>query len=286
MFPGEMKRLQECLRHLARARFLPLKPERLAPIISTGCLSLLDFVNLPTHLPYKPVASLVKACFGVLSGASEVIFHVLTTTSLDPCVRWLLSGLRLWFYALHEQPSEECVARISRESKGRLGASARMANKMGIEVTAHGLLVEERLVRTTELWSVCRKVVLKHIRAHVARRLAERRPAYFEGLCGFNCKQHLKALAEVDSYTAACYIIIWTGTVMTNARRAQMGKGTGECPCGSVSQSFAHMLWDCPLPPPVSQEKSTCLPYRPTDRLHISYLKVQMLETYRHGKSA
>ena len=46
--------------------------------------------------------------------------------------------------------------------------------------------MEERLVRTTELWSVCRKILLKHIRAHVARRLAVRRPAYFDGLCGFN----------------------------------------------------------------------------------------------------
>ena len=86
-FSRETKRLQECMKRLERARYLPMKPERLAPIISTGCLSLLDFVNLPTHLPYKPVATLVKACFGVLSGASEVIFHVLTTTSLDPYVR-------------------------------------------------------------------------------------------------------------------------------------------------------------------------------------------------------
>ena len=57
MFTREMKRLNECLRRLERARCLPLKPERLAPIISTGCLSLFDVVKLPTHLPYKPVSS-------------------------------------------------------------------------------------------------------------------------------------------------------------------------------------------------------------------------------------
>ena len=43
-----------------------------------------------------------------------------------------------------------------------------------IEVTAGGLLVDERLVRTTELWSVCRKILLKHIRMQVAKRLAAR----------------------------------------------------------------------------------------------------------------
>ena len=139
-----------------------------------------------------------------------------------------------WFYALHEHPPEEDVARITRESKGRLGTSAKMASKFGIEITAAGLLVDERLVRITELWSVCRKIVLKHIRMHVAKGLAERRPAYYDGLCGFNCKEHLKALAEVDSYTASCYLKILTGTVMTGARRAQMGNGTGECPCGAA----------------------------------------------------
>ena len=144
------------------------------------------------------------------------------------------------------------VARIARESRGRLGASAKMSSKFGIEVTAAGLLVDERLVRITELWSVCRKILLKHIRMHVAKRLAARRPAYYAGLCGFNSKQHLKALGEVDSYTASCYIKIWTGSVMTGARRSQMGNGTGECPCGAASQSFAHMLWDCPISPPVS----------------------------------
>ena len=55
--------LAECMRRLERARYLPLQPERLAPIISTGCLSLLDFVNLPTQSPYKPVASLVGGMF-------------------------------------------------------------------------------------------------------------------------------------------------------------------------------------------------------------------------------
>ena len=89
-----------------------------------------------------------------------MIFHVLTSASLDPIVRWLLSGLRLWFFALSEEPDEEWVRRVATESKGRLGTSARRALKLEIEVTPRGFLVADRLVRTRELRSVCRKIFL------------------------------------------------------------------------------------------------------------------------------
>ena len=148
-YPKEMKRLQECMKRLERARYLPIKPEKLVAIVSVGCLSLLDFVNSPSHLHYKQVAGAVKACFKVTTGAPEVIFNVLTMSTLDPLVRWLLSGLRLWFFALSEEPTPQWVLRVCRRSSGRLGASARMAQRWEIEVTPRGLLVGERLVRPT-----------------------------------------------------------------------------------------------------------------------------------------
>ena len=72
----------------------------------------------------------------------------------------------------------------------------------------------------------------------------------FGGLQLFNFKQHLKALSLADSYTSACCIRIWTGTVMTASRRALMGKGRAGCRCGAEVQTFAHLLWACPLVPP------------------------------------
>ena len=39
----EHKRIQECMKRLDRARHLALKPEKLAPVISVGCLSLIDY---------------------------------------------------------------------------------------------------------------------------------------------------------------------------------------------------------------------------------------------------
>ena len=79
---------------------------------------------------------------------------------------------------------------------------------------------------------------MKHIKGIQARRLAARRPNWYHGLVSFNVKQHLKALFQVDVYVAACYIKIWTGMVMTGARRAFMGRGSAECRCREPSQTL------------------------------------------------
>ena len=41
---------------------------------------------------------------------------------------------------------------------------------------------------------------------------------------------------------------------MTGSRRALMGKGPSECPCGSPSQTFEQLLWHCHLVPPPAHE--------------------------------
>ena len=66
------------MKRLERARYLPIKPEKLVAIVSVGCLSLLDFINSSSHLHYKQASGAVKACFKVTTGAPEVIFSVLT----------------------------------------------------------------------------------------------------------------------------------------------------------------------------------------------------------------
>ena len=67
--------------------------------------------------------------------------------------------------------------------------------------------------------------MLKHIRSEAAKRLAERRPAWYDGLTGFNTKQHLRVLAEVDSYTTACDVKIWTGNRYDCCQKNDGGKG-------------------------------------------------------------
>ena len=49
----ELARLDQCISRLTRARTLPLPAPKLALVVSTGCLSLLDFINLPDPKPYS-----------------------------------------------------------------------------------------------------------------------------------------------------------------------------------------------------------------------------------------
>ena len=83
----------------------------------------------------KPVAIAVKACFKSLT----VVFHVLVNATLDSVVRWALSGFRLWFLVLSSKPFQIQLDAILKESKGRLGATARLVARWGIEVLHDGL---------------------------------------------------------------------------------------------------------------------------------------------------
>ena len=70
--PKETQRLKECILRLQRARVVPLRLPRLALIISTGCLELLDFVNLPDPKPYGEVRTLVKSVLGCKAGLQRL----------------------------------------------------------------------------------------------------------------------------------------------------------------------------------------------------------------------
>ena len=51
-FHKEQARIQECERRLQRIRHLPIHPVDKSTAISVGCLSLLDYVNVPSHVPF------------------------------------------------------------------------------------------------------------------------------------------------------------------------------------------------------------------------------------------
>ena len=96
----ELARLDQCMERLARARTLPMPAPKLALIVSTGCLSLLDFLNLPNPRPYMKLRAMLKDVFDLRAGAPEVVTCLLQKGSLDPHVRWLLAILRLWHHVL------------------------------------------------------------------------------------------------------------------------------------------------------------------------------------------
>ena len=101
-----------------------------------------------------------------------------------------------------------------------------------------------------EQWFIVRKVVLTHFKKEQARRLSERRPHMFEGLEGWNPKQHARLLSSVSPYDAAMLLKLWSGALTCAHKRSQVMGESEMCPCGAPSQTIHHLLCECVLVPP------------------------------------
>ena len=143
---------------------------------SSGCLSKLDYVNLPTVNPYLPLRTLVKTVLGHPVGAPEIVLGIMQQGTIDPSLRWLLAGLRLWFGILQTQPADEDVDVIVASSKRRLGRIVKFAESLHLTISTRGFHLGEALLTYRNLWSVARKAIIAHCKHMQARALAARRP--------------------------------------------------------------------------------------------------------------
>ena len=107
--------------------------------------------------------------------------NILQKGSLDPQVRWLMAGMRLWHLVRREHPPQDDVDEIIENAKGRLGMIAVFAHKCGITITSEGFQVGERWFRQREQRFIACKVLLTHLKSEHARRLGER--ASSKSLC-------------------------------------------------------------------------------------------------------
>ena len=237
---------------------MPVSLPRLAQFISMGCLSLLDFLNLPDHKPYSSLRTLIKQALNQKPGAPEIITGILSHSTLDPELRWLMAALRLWHLVLQLKPPKDDVDTIIEEAKGRLGKSAVFAFRWGVCISVEGFRLAERFLPVREPWFIARKVILKHLKKQQCLRLAARRPATFGGLLDLNVKAHLAFLRTLNPLQSTI-LRLWSGSAMCAYKRAQVYGEQAHCACGAETQNVYHLLWQCPLTPP--------------PRLHIMYLK-------------
>ena len=246
-YQKEQSRIQECERRLQRIRHLPIHTVDKSTAISVGCLSPLDYVNVPSHVPFLQVRTLVKSVLHQAHGAPEIVLLACQRGTIDPVHRWAISGLRLWFFTLQEGPDPDHVAFISEKSRGRLGNVARWAKKMGIHISVDGFLLDDVRLSTVNLWSVARKTLIAFLKMKEYSALAIRRPTIFTGLDRVNEKQHQKLLRGLSHLDATIAVKIWSGSVMCGHKRAQLHGGDPSCSCGAEVQTVEHILWSCPL---------------------------------------
>ena len=90
--------------------------------------------------------TLVKDAFGLRSAAPEVVVCLLQKGTLDPYMRWLIAGLRLWYHVLREGPTTDDVDEVIEEGKGWLGKCALESFRWGIRITPRGFELADPLL--------------------------------------------------------------------------------------------------------------------------------------------
>ena len=259
-YAKEEARMDEFERRLMRARNLPLSFVATVDTVSTACLSLLDYINHPKPTRAKALRSLVKKTLGHYHAAPEILFNAFLTTSLDPCIRWLLAIARMWHAVLQHSPQEAHVNTILRRSQTRLGSGAVTLLKYNVRVCSVGFHLSDAFYGKETPWNELRPKFIEHLKMHEYAALATRRPAYYGGMTTCAVKAHRKLLRSLAPYEQSTLVRIWTGAVMTKAKNSQMYGSDPTCACGHENQDMEHLLWHCSLSPPIPD----CLAYRAT----------------------
>ena len=259
-YAKEESRMDEFERRLMRAKNLPLSFVATVDTVSTACLSLLDYINHPKPTRAKALRSLVKKTLGHYHAAPEILFNAFLTTSLDPCMRWLLAIARMWHAILSQSPQEEHVNTIMRRSQTRLGSGAVTLLKHNVRISSEGFYLSDTLYSKGIPWNELRPRLIEHLKMHEYAALAARRPTYYGGLTTCAVKAHRKLLRSLVPYEQSTLVRVWTGAVMTKAKNSQMHGSDPTCPCGHENQDMEHLLWHCPLSPSIPDS----LAYRAT----------------------
>ena len=157
----------------------------------------------------RPLRSLVKRALGHQFAAPEILYNCILKSSLDPCIRWLISVLRIWFHVLKDCPHPTMLETLLSSNKARLGAGAKALEKHGVRIRGEGVLIGDALIPITCSWGECREMALKHIKEQEYRSLAERRPNTFDGIAACSVKHHRRFLRGLPSYEQSVLLKIW-----------------------------------------------------------------------------
>ena len=174
-FEKDNARISEMLERLRRLSHLPSTPGVKAAVVSTGALSLLDYVTKPTCEGLTKVRSAVRIALGMSSGSPEILLNVLVRGSLDPLVRWILTNLRLR-HAYSRQGELDLLEAVARTKKGNRPATLlRELKKLNVELTPTQITCGGLLFYLRMEWSELRPRVLRALKVSAWTILAERR---------------------------------------------------------------------------------------------------------------
>ena len=247
-FDKEIARLQKMETRIRRLKPLPVTFLTKCDLASMSCLSLLDYVNHPNVSSVRGLKGPLKRALGHPYAAPEVLYNVALNTTLDPELRWLLAGMRLWHEILKDNEDSLDVEVVLGGTKGRLAKIAAAGRAHGIAMGPQGFRVHDKLVPSREPWFLTKKIMLAHLKHEEWRSLMERRPDTYGGLTTCHIKAHRALLRTMNSWDQTPIVRVWTGSVMTRTKSALIGRCSEQgCVCGCELQTLRHILWECPL---------------------------------------
>ena len=197
----------------------------------------------------------VRRALNNVYGAPEIAWHVLSKTSLDPVLMWVLAALRLWKSAHAWTEPSERAKHLTQHS--RVLAFRKWATRFGWQLTSEHITVMDGAYRVNlehEGRQLRQEVVTAFRRTHCMH-LVKRRPNTYLGLIDCNTKMHKDYLRNLSPHASGTILKIWQGAAMTRAQHHKMDPTkSSECDCGHHYQDVHHLVFDCPLSPELPME--------------------------------
>ena len=184
---------------------------------------------------------------------------------------------------LQLSPEKSEVDEIIESAKGRLGIGAVHAFRLGNTVSWEDFSKWERdgclLERCGSSNFIARKVITEHLKMGQAKKFGWAQTLIFDGLCGWNHRQHNRFLMAVTPYQRKVLLKLWSGAAMTQHKRQQIYGESSVCECGAEEQTLWHLFWQCPCypPPPMALDYRRHLP-RAQSVAHLLPLHADKME--------
>ena len=253
----EHARVEECKARLDRLAHLPSHLNVKAQAIAMGCISLLAHSVSPIRKVLNGAPLKVKKSLGQPYAAPEVLYNILSVSTLDLVTAWALTLLRMLCFLRRCDLGRKILARLKMGRKhSRTAALLRYFTTMGWRFDGNLVITEVGEVDLRKKWSWVREDFVKVARRDAFGRLAKRRPRVYDGISVVDVTQHKKLLGEVSSYQASLLLRVWSGVAMTRAHKhTLMTQESPTCACELEEQTIDHLLFRCPLSGSVMPEE-------------------------------
>ena len=180
-YAKEHKRIAECTIRLDRLAHLPAPMHVKAQTIVTGCTSLLAHSVSPLRKALNGVPLKVKRALSQVYAAPEVLYNILSSSTLDLMVTWSLTILRTFHFARKSDLGQKVlknIKRMKKHSHSRFASLLRFFSSLGWEFDGTSLATKVGDVDLRKKWAWVREDYLV-----IAKKDAFACSGYF-GVCG------------------------------------------------------------------------------------------------------